>query len=97
MKILEQISQREDIALIILDIVLGYGSHPDPASELIPVLARVNQEIPIICHVLGTTADPQNADLQAEKLREAGVKVFRSHYAAARYAIHSLHSHRRNQ
>lgn len=97
MKILEQISQREDIALIMLDIVLGYGSHPDPASELIPVLARVNQEIPIICHVLGTTADPQNADLQAEKLREAGVKVFRSHYAAARYAIHSLHSHRRNQ
>jgi FdrA protein len=97
MKILEQIGQRDDIALIMLDVVLGYGSHPDPASELLPVLARMNKEIPIICHVLGTPTDPQNADIQAEKLREAGVTVFRSHYATAVYAMRVLHEHRRNQ
>ena len=35
------------VAVILLDIVLGYGSHPDPAGELAPVLhqaADVGQE-----------------------------------------------------
>ena len=27
-----------EVALILLDVVLGYGSHPDPASELAPAI-----------------------------------------------------------
>lgn len=97
LKLLEQISSRGDVALILLDIVLGYGSNPDPAKELIPVLAHINKEIPVICHVLGTDTDPQDTMMQAGKLREAGAIVFRSHHAAADYALRCVQQQRRNK
>lgn len=92
---LEHMAKRSDIGIIILDIVLGYGAHPDPAAEIIPVISGISADIPIICHVLGTSKDPQNADTVAEKLRDAGAKVFSSHLAAADYAIRTLVKHRR--
>ncbi|MDY0298848.1 MAG: acyl-CoA synthetase FdrA [Candidatus Cloacimonadaceae bacterium] len=95
MKMLEHMAKRSDIGIIILDIVLGYGAHPDPAAEIIPVISGISADIPIICHVLGTSKDPQNADTVAEKLRDAGAKVFSSHLAAADYAIRTLVKHRR--
>jgi len=96
-KFLEQLGLRDDVALVLMDIVLGYGSNPDPASELIPVLSRIGKEILVIFHVLGTEADPQNAKLQADRLREAGVVVFRSHFAAADFAMRCLQQKRRMQ
>lgn len=96
LKLLEHMSLREDVSIIILDIVLGYGAHPDPAEELIPVLSRVNPQIPVVCHVLGTIEDPQNAELQADKLRNAGAIVFTSHHAAADYAMRAVQKQRRN-
>ena len=95
MKMLEHMGNRDDVAVIILDVVLGYGAHPDPAEEILAVLSRVNSEIPIVCHVLGTRQDPQDAYMQAEKLRAAGLVVFTSHHAAADFAIRTLQSHRR--
>jgi succinyl-CoA synthetase alpha subunit len=32
------------VAVILLDVVLGYGSHPDPAAELVPVLAKIKKK-----------------------------------------------------
>ena len=29
-----------EVAVIMLDVVIGYGSHPDPASELAPAIAK---------------------------------------------------------
>ncbi|MBF0367782.1 MAG: acyl-CoA synthetase FdrA, partial [Oligoflexia bacterium] len=56
-RILEDAANKET-ALILLDLVLGYGSHLDPLSELLPLLKQV-QEVPMIFSVCGTDLDPQ--------------------------------------
>jgi FdrA protein len=69
---------------VLLDVVLGHGAHPDPAGELAPTLEAL--EGPVIAHVCGTDADPQNASRQEATLREAGVIVAPTNAAAARLA-----------
>ena len=77
------------VALILLDVVLGYGSHPDPASELVPVLMKIkkkNHSPAIVASVCGTDEDPQGLDRQETALREAGVLLTESNASAARLA-----------
>lgn len=81
------------VAVIVLDVVLGYGAHPDPASELAPVaqqaiaLARsAGRLLTVVASVTGTEADPQNFERQVEALQLAGVMVCPSNAAAARLA-----------
>ena len=38
------------VAVILLDVVLGYGSHPDPASEIVPVLMKIRKKTPLTGH-----------------------------------------------
>jgi FdrA protein len=71
-----------DAGCVLLDVVLGHGAHPDPAGELAPVLAEL--DIPVIAHVCGTAADPQDGERQRQALREAGVLVAPTNAAAAR-------------
>ncbi len=90
---LESEAEDPETALILLDVVLGYGSHPDPAAELAPVIkdARLNAEkagryLEVVIVVSGTDADPQDMKSQEERFREAGARVFRSNDKAVRYA-----------
>ena len=78
----------DDVGCVLLDVVIGHGSHPDPASELAPVLKDF--KIPVIAHVCGTDADPQDASRQEETLRNAGVIVAPTNAAAARLAARAL-------
>ena len=71
---------------VLLDVVLGHGSHPDPAGELASTLAALARDRPVIAHVCGTDADPQDAGRQEAILREAGVVVAPTNAAAARLA-----------
>lgn len=80
-----------DVAVILLDVVLGYGSHPDPAGELVPAInqsrtAARGREIVFVASVCGTEADPQNLTRQEAALREAGVLLTDSNAQAARLA-----------
>jgi FdrA protein len=75
-----------DAGCILLDVVLGHGSHPDPAGELAETLEPLARERPVIAHVCGTDADPQNAGRQEATLRQAGVHVAPTNAAAARLA-----------
>jgi FdrA protein len=68
-----------EVAVIMLDVVIGYGSHPDPASEIAPAIAKViadakkaGRHLEVTCVVTGTDEDPQNFDSQMEQLRKAG-------------------------
>jgi FdrA protein len=77
--------------VILLDVVLGYGAHPDPAAELAPAIRRARLaaqdaggELPVIASVTGTEADPQRLSRQVQILEEAGVMVCSSNAAAAR-------------
>jgi FdrA protein len=80
-------------AVILLDIVLGYGSNMDPAGELVPALqqaqkvaARAKRKIIFVGSVCGTDSDPQNLSRQEELLRAAGVILAESNAQAARLA-----------
>jgi FdrA protein len=70
--------------VVLLDVVLGHGAHPDPAGALAPTLAEL--DAPVIAHVCGTPEDPQDARRQERTLRDAGVLVAPTNAAAARLA-----------
>jgi hypothetical protein len=74
-------------AVILLDVILGPAVHPDPAGFLVEAIQGARQatgrDIPIIASVCGTTRDPQNRNIQEQKLREAGVIVMPSSAQAA--------------
>jgi len=83
--------QDPQTAVILLDVVLGYGVHPDPAGELLLAINEANQKsggryVPIVASVCGTDRDPQNRSRQLAILQEAGVFVFPSNAAATRAA-----------
>ncbi|HZV52163.1 MAG TPA: protein FdrA [Candidatus Dormibacteraeota bacterium] len=65
-------------AVILLDVVLGHGAHPDPAGLLAPVCAEVGRRgdgPAIVAYVLGTDLDPQGYERQRRRLEEAGCLV----------------------
>jgi FdrA protein len=90
-------AQDPQTAIILLDVVLGYGSHPDPASVIAPVIkaaiaqaTAAGRELIVLGSVCGTAADPQNMTTQEAKLREAGMRLAGSNAAAARLAADLL-------
>ncbi|MBH0193063.1 MAG: acyl-CoA synthetase FdrA [Nitrospira sp.] len=81
------------VAVILLDIVLGYGSHPDPAGELAPVLQqatglanKAGRQLAVIGFVCGTASDPQDLSKQEDTLRGAGMILAESNAQAVRMA-----------
>lgn len=80
-------------AVILLDIVLGYGSHADPAEAIRPALERARavavaagRPLTIVASVCGTETDPQGLARQEAALRAAGVMLAPSNAQAARLA-----------
>jgi FdrA protein len=76
------------VAVILLDVVLGHGAHPDPAAELGPAIAagRGRGGAAFVVSLIGARSDPQGLDRQASALHAAGAHVFGSNAAAARFA-----------
>ena len=81
-----------ETALILFDVVLGYGAHPDPAGELVPALEaavsdakKAGRELDFVAIVVGTDEDPQDMASQIAQLQAAGVRVFLDNEEAARY------------
>jgi FdrA protein len=61
------------VAVILVDVVLGYGSHPDPAGLMAPVLEEVMAGGPqVVAYVLGTDQDPQDFSAQRALLQQVG-------------------------
>ncbi|HEX7128410.1 MAG TPA: acyl-CoA synthetase FdrA [Thermodesulfobacteriota bacterium] len=81
-------------AVVLLDVVLGYGAHPDPAGALVPAVRearalaeREGRHLSVVASVCGTEGDPQRLSAQEARLREAGVLLLPSNAAAARAAV----------
>jgi FdrA protein len=76
------------VAVILLDVVLGHGAHPDPAAELGPAIAagRERGGAAFVVSLIGARSDPQGLEAQASALQAAGAHVFGSNAAAARFA-----------
>ncbi len=77
---LKQEAADPEVGLILLDVVLGEGSHPDPAGELAPVIREIrrNTDIEFVVVLIGTETDPQNLEAQSAKFSGAGAQVFRN-------------------
>ncbi len=96
---LQQEANDPETAVILLDVVIGYGSHPDPASELAPAIAaaRASAEaagryLEVVAVVTGTDEDPQDLGNQIGQLKNAGAWVDTSNEAVVRYAGRLLRS-----
>jgi FdrA protein len=76
------------VAVVLLDLVLGFGAHGDPAGHLARVLAeRPAGGAPLVASVTGTEDDPQVRSVQVAKLERAGVLVAPSNAQAAALAL----------
>ncbi|MFV2043740.1 MAG: hypothetical protein ACC700_10970 [Anaerolineales bacterium] len=81
-----------DVAILLLDFILGYNAASDPVGDLMESLQeamaiRRNRggDLTIVASVCGTKQDPQDMDLQIEMLKECGVLVFPSNARATAF------------
>ncbi len=68
-------SQDASVGVVLIDVVLGYGGHADPASILAPACRSLTREPGgprVVAYVLGTEADPQVRSKQRAAMQEAG-------------------------
>jgi FdrA protein len=86
-----------NVAVILLDFILGFNASKDPAGELLDSIlvakqARKEQggELTVVASICGTDRDPQNLTLQREMLEKAGVIVFQSNARAALFCTELL-------
>ena len=81
-----------EVAVILLDFILGFSAHPDPVGQALPAIDQARTEAadshhqPVfVASVTGTERDIQDAEGQLEALRDAGVEVLPSNAQAARF------------
>jgi hypothetical protein len=86
-----------EIAVMLVDVVLGYGSHTDPAGALLPSLIaakaaaiRRGGYLAVVASITGTEGDFQGFAGQRAKLEAAGVVVMSSNYQASILAVKLL-------
>ncbi len=81
------------VSVLLLDVVLGYGSEADPAARLAPAIgsaiagaSAAGRTLSVVVSLCGTAADPQDRAMQATAFTHAGASVYASNAAAARAA-----------
>lgn len=84
----------ENTGIILLDVVIGYGAHEDPAGHLAGLLEtrRGGNDPAVVASVTGTEADPQVRSAQVAKLQAAGVHVAPTNSDAVSWALAVVHS-----
>lgn len=97
LKRFQEEASNPQVSVILLDMVLGYCSHPDPASVYVPAILKACEQAtqagrPLTCVIslCGTEDDPQRLSLQSARFREAGAEVFTSNADAALRCIEAL-------
>ena len=77
-----------EVAVVLLDVVLGLGAHPDPARPVCDAVLGASREAPaVVASVCGTGDDPQDRERQAGMLAAVGVIVAPSNADAAALAV----------
>jgi succinyl-CoA synthetase alpha subunit len=84
-----QESQDPEVAVILLDFVLGYGAHLDPVGVTLPYIkdaTKINHNLIFVASLTGTNEDPQNLATQSQMLVDSGVIVASCNAEAAKLA-----------
>ena len=86
-----------ETALLLLDVVLGYGAHEDPCGPLAETVAKAKAQVAgrggylsVIASITGTERDFQNMAEQKKKLEGGGCLVMPSNFQAALMALHVI-------
>lgn len=86
-------AQDSTVAVLLLDIILGYNASSDPAGDLAEAISSAKTSamkdgryLSVVASVCGTDGDPQGVESQERILREAGVIVFPSNVRATGFA-----------
>ncbi len=87
-------TQDPEMAVMMLDMVLGYGSHPDPTGAILESLKKAKEKaaarggyLSIIASITGTDGDFQNVESQRRQLESIGCVVMPSNYQASMLAV----------
>ncbi|MBC7005271.1 acyl-CoA synthetase FdrA [Photobacterium sp. BZF1] len=76
---IEKRASDEQVGVLLLDVVIGYGATADPAAAVVEAVENVRQQrqtpLHVVATVTGTEADPQQRSKQIESLVDAGVLV----------------------
>jgi FdrA protein len=82
------------VAILLLDFILGYNASMDPAGELVDALLeaskiaeRHGRRLDLVASMCGTSEDAQDKAMQIQILSHCGVTVFESNAAAVQYCI----------
>jgi FdrA protein len=93
LELLRTEARADGVGVLLFDLVLGKGAHPDPAAGLATEFeaARADAEAagrPLagVASVVGTPGDPQNLAGQVSRLEAAGIEVLPTNGEAARFA-----------
>ena len=94
-----QEARDSSVAVIMLDVVLGYGSSADPGGALTDAIVEATggakekdgRKLIVMAHVCGSLSDPQSYRDQAKKLSEAGVNLFPTNTLMAIAAVLTTH------
>lgn len=100
MRRMKQEAADVEVGMILFDVVLGEGSHMNPARELASVVREISlhrRDIEFAAIVIGTEDDPQDVQSQIDQLKEAGVKVFRTATEAVAYVSLRFGAHSKNE
>ncbi len=80
------------IGIVLLDVVLGHGASPDPATPVAEAVAEARRaaeadgrRLEFVASVCGTGRDPQGLDRQRGILREAGIVLADTNASAVRF------------
>ena len=85
------------VAILLLDFILGYSASSDPVGELLEAIIEAKQmaqsrggALSAVASICGTADDPQDLSLQTRMLQESGVIVFRSNAKAAHFCCNLI-------
>lgn len=86
----------ESTAIVLMDVVIGYGSHENPAGEVAESVrklkAKVGAPVVYVASITGTSGDPQGFESSKEQLEAEGVIVMPSNAQAVRLVGKMMHA-----
>jgi FdrA protein len=95
-EMIRKLAQEPSVGVLMLDVVLGFGAHADPASEVAQAVSDMraargdHAPIVVIATMTGTRDDPQDLGEQAQKLESAGILIAPSVRSAVLLATQAI-------
>lgn len=78
----------ETVAVVLMDVVIGYGSHENPAGEVAQAIKKLKEtlksDVVYVASITGTSKDPQDMAASKAELEQMGVIVMPSNAQAVR-------------